>query len=238
MTRPICEKRSNNTWMPAHWPSGWCTHALSRWKSTLPVTRRAFLGSRIHSRRPNCSPVSNFRSAQSYNSLMQRLFSVLLLPLCSVALRAEVHIMTLRQAVDRALEQNPDIALARLDEQKAQQAVRLTKAPFSPRIDAGSGLAYSSGFPMSIEGAAPSIVQARATAFVFNRQQSYLVAEARENARGASIATSSKRDEVAFRTASLYLDAQRAARLGDLARKEIESIQKVQQAVDDRVKEG
>ena len=70
---------------------------------------------------------------------MQRLFSVLLLPLCSVALRAEVHVMTLRQAVDRALEQNPDIALARLDEQKAQQAVRLTKAPFSPRIDAGSG---------------------------------------------------------------------------------------------------
>jgi len=188
--------------------------------------------------RPNCSPGSNFRSAQSYNSLMQRLFSVLLVPLCSVALRAEVHVMTLRQAVDRALQQNPDIALARLDEQKAQQAVRLTKAPFSPRIDAGSGLAYSSGFPMSIEGAAPSIVQARATAFVFNRQQSYLVAAARENARGASIATSSKRDEVAFRTASLYLDAQRAARLGDLARKEIESIQKVQQTVNDRVKEG
>src|SRR5712692_4827826 len=170
--------------MRAHWPSGWFTHVQSRWRSTLPVIRRAFLGWRIRSRRPNCSPVSDFRSAQSYNSLMQRLFSVLLLPLCSVALRAEVHVMPLRQAVDRALEQNPDIALARLDEQKAAQAVRLAKAPFSPTIGAGSGLAYSSGFPMSIDGAAPSIVQARATQFIFNRQQSYLVAEARENVRG------------------------------------------------------
>jgi outer membrane protein len=169
---------------------------------------------------------------------MQRLLYFVLLGFLAAGLRAEIHTLSLRQVVDRALQQNPDIALARLDEQKAAQTVRLAKAPFSPSIFAGSGLAYSSGFPMSIDGAAPSIVQARARQDIFNRQQSYTVAAARENARGAGIATSAKRDEIVFRAASIFLDAQRAARLSELARKQVESQQKIRQTTEDRVGEG
>src|SRR5579863_5787574 len=101
---------------------------------------------------------------------MQRLSTCLFFVCCAGMLRAETHSMTLRQAVERALQQNPDIAMARLDEQKAAAQVRLVKAPFSPTIGAGSGLAYANGFPMSIEGSAPSIVQARASQFIFNRK--------------------------------------------------------------------
>ena len=79
--------------------------------------------------------------------------------------------MTLREAVRRAVAQNPDVTLARLDEENARHGVQVAKDPFSPRIVVGSGLAYSNGFPMSIEGSAPSIVQARASQFIFNRQQ-------------------------------------------------------------------
>jgi len=146
--------------------------------------------------------------------------------------------MSLKQAVDRALQQNPDIALALLDEQKVAQAVRLAKAPFSPAVYAGSGLAYANGFPLSVDGAAPSIVQARARQDIFNRQQSYAVAAARENARGAGITTAAKRDEIAFRAASLFLDAQRAGRLAELARKQVESLQKIEAVIGERVKEG
>jgi outer membrane protein len=171
------------------------------------------------------------------NNLMRQ-FHLLLLASLASGVHAEIHTLTLREAVDRALHQNPDIALARLDEQKAAQAARIAKAPFSPAIFAGSGLAYSNGFPMSVDGAAPSIFQARAKQDLFNRQQSYMVASARENVRGAGIVTSAKRDEIAFRTASTYLDAQRAARLADLARKQVESLEKIQQTMGERVKEG
>lgn len=153
-------------------------------------------------------------------------------------LPAEVRTLALRQAIDLALKQNPDVILARLDEQKALQSIRLARDPFTPRIGVGSGLAYSSGFPMSIDGAAPSIVQARATQFIFNRQQSYLVAEARENARGTGIAASGKREEIAFKTTSLFLDAERAGRLAQMARKQVESLEKVIQTVRGRVEEG
>src|SRR5690242_3809510 len=163
----------------------------------------------------------------------------LALLLCLVPLlRAEVRTMSLRQAVEAALKQNPDIALARLDEEKARQAVRVARDPFAPRITVGSGLAYSNGFPMSIEGSAPSVVQAYAKQFIFNRQQSYLVAQAKEEARGAGIATAGRQDEVALRTASLYLDAERAARVSEMARKQADSLDKVGQSVKSQVDEG
>src|ERR1700724_123550 len=114
---------------------------------------------------------------------MHRLLHSLSLCLLVLSARAEIQVLNLQQAVNRALQQNPDLALARLDEQKAANAVRLAKAPFSPSLYAGSGLAYSSGFPMSIDGSAPSIFQARARQDIFNRQQSYMVASARETAR-------------------------------------------------------
>jgi outer membrane protein TolC len=146
--------------------------------------------------------------------------------------------MSLRQVVATAIRQNPDIALARLEEEKARQAVRVARDPFAPRLTVGSGLAYSNGFPMSIEGSAPSIVQAHVTQYIFNRPQNFTVAQAKEDARGASLAVSSKRDEVAYRVASLYLDAERAARIGALARKDADSQQKVLETVQAQVREG
>jgi len=169
---------------------------------------------------------------------MSILTRIITLACCAAALRAEVHTMTLRQAVERALQQNPEIAMARLDEVKAREAVRVQKDPFAPHVSLGSGLAYTYGFPMSIDGAAPSVVQGRAAEYLFNRQQSYVVARTKEEARGAGITASAKKDDVAFRTAALFLDAERAARAGEMARKEVESSQKVLATVENRVQEG
>src|ERR1017187_6686860 len=153
-------------------------------------------------------------------------------------LRAEVHPMTLRQTVETALKQNPDITLAHLEEEKARQGVRVAKDPFTPRLIVGSGLAYSNGFPMSIEGSAPSVVQAHIVQDIFNRQQSLAVAQAKEDSRGAALAVTSKRDEVVFRTASLYLDAERATRLGEFAHKQADSLRRVLETVQTQVQEG
>src|SRR5262249_27463567 len=153
-------------------------------------------------------------------------------------LHAALRSMTLRQAVTMAVQQNPDVALARFDEETARLAVRVAKDPFMPRVTVGSGLAYSNGFPMSVEGSAPSIVQARATQYIFNRQQSFVIAQAKEDARGAGFGVAGKREDVAYRTASLYLDAGRAERAAGLARKDAESLQKVLETVHEQVIEG
>ena len=146
--------------------------------------------------------------------------------------------MTLRQAVETALKQNPDLVLARLEEEKTRQAVRVARDPFVPKLVVGSGMAYTNGFPMSIEGSAPSIVQATATEYLFNRPQNYIVAQARENARSAQLGTAAKQEDVAYRTTSLYLDAERAARVGALARKDADSLEAVLETVRAQVREG
>jgi len=60
---------------------------------------------------------------------MSKLTRTLALACCAAALRAEVHTMSHAQAVERALQQNPEIAMARLDELRAQEAVRVRKDP-------------------------------------------------------------------------------------------------------------
>jgi outer membrane protein len=151
---------------------------------------------------------------------------------------AETRSLTLRQAVDIALKENPDLVLARLDEQKAQDAVRIAKDPFVPKLYAGSGLAKVWGYPSSIEGAAPSIVQTRTDMALFNRSKSFELARVRENARGASITTQSKSDEIAYQTASLFLDTQQIARSVQALKPETESLQRVSEAVQLRIDEG
>lgn len=83
---------------------------------------------------------------------------ILILLAATAAAWGEPRPLTLQQAVDLALRQNSDLLLAKLDEEKARLGVREARSPFVPRIAVGSGLAYSSGFPLSIEGSAPSLV--------------------------------------------------------------------------------
>jgi outer membrane protein TolC len=164
-------------------------------------------------------------------------FGILFVCLAGVCL-AEVHTLTLREAVDLALKQNPDVMLARLDERKAEEEIRQSRSPFIPRVVVASGLAYSSGFPLSIEGATPSIVQANAIGSVFNRPQSYLIGAAKEGRRGAAIDTAIRQDEVAFRVADLYLEAEKTGKIADMVRREVEALANVLDSVRARVTEG
>ena len=161
-----------------------------------------------------------------------------LLALAATAVQAETHVLTLRQAVLKALEQNPEIAMAKLDTLRATQAIRLANEPFYPRAGAGSGLAWSSGFPLSIDGSAPAAVQVKISESLFNRPQTYAVLQAREEARGAELAVQDKRGEVAFRVATLFIDADRAARQTEILRAQSTSLEKVLATVRARAEEG
>src|SRR5579883_695612 len=164
--------------------------------------------------------------------------SILILLTTAALLPAADHTYTLRQAVELALQQSPEVVMARLEEQKAAQNIRVAQDPFYPKLAGGTGAAYTSGYPLTIEGNPPSIFQARAIQTFYNRPKTYAVAEQRENARTATIDAQIKRDDVAFRTASLYLDVERVTLITDLARKQIDEYQRVLTATAARVQEG
>jgi len=156
----------------------------------------------------------------------------------AAAAHAETYTLTLKQTVERASSQNSEVIMARLDELKAGESIRIAKDPFSPHIGGGSGLAYSYGYPLSIEGAAPAIFQAKANQDIFNKPQSFAVAQAKENVKGAALATGEKRDEIAYRVATMFIDLDRAARLEDALAKQVAGLEKIAQSVSARVEGG
>jgi outer membrane protein len=158
--------------------------------------------------------------------------------LSALSCAAQTRTLTLKEAVTLALEQNPDLVIARLDQQHARAQVTIAHDPFFPKVFAGSGAAYTNGFPISIDGQAPSIVQARTSMSLFDLPQHYLVAEAREQQRGAGLDIETKRQEVAYQVASLFLDAQHASLSLAAAQREQENFARVQELVNARVQEG
>ena len=146
--------------------------------------------------------------------------------------------ITLRTAVEIALKANPDVLLARLNQEKTHQGVRQARAPFSPQLTVGSGLAYTNGIPQSVEGSTPSIVRAVGRQFLYNRAQSNRVKEARELETAAGHSAEGKRNEVAFRVASTYLDFESAWRRTKLLADQAENLRRVEGVIAARVEEG
>ena len=167
---------------------------------------------------------------------MKRFLCIMILP-CTI-IRAEVREMTLREAVARAVSDSPEVVMSRMDLLKSQMGVKVARDPFVPKVYGGSGAAWTYGYPASINGNPPSIFEARTDMSIFNRPQSYGVAQARETARGAEVELSRKQDEIAFRTASLYLDAQQTMQASEVARRQLQSLDRVEQNVRARVSEG
>ena len=151
---------------------------------------------------------------------------------------AETRTLTLRQALELALQQNPDMVIDRLNRQRARDQELINKDPFSPKVYAGSGLAWTYGYPSSIDGSAPSVVQARTNMDLFNKPQSYLVAQAKELARGAGIGLNQRQAEVVYRVASLFVDAENAAHGLDAAKQEEANLARAMQLTRTQVDEG
>jgi len=64
------------------------------------------------------------------------------------------------------------------------------------------------------------------------------VAAAKENRHSAALDAAARQDEIVFRTAELFLDAQKASRMAEVARAEVKSLEGVLETVRARVAEG
>jgi outer membrane protein len=151
---------------------------------------------------------------------------------------AEVKTLTLREALERATAQNPDVLIARLDQQKARDQILIAKDPFYPKVYGGAGYAWTPGYPTTIDGNPPSIFEARTDMALFDRSQRYKIGQAKEGLRGAAIDVTKRQEEAVYRVASLFLDAEQAAHSLASARSQVDNLARVKELVDARVAEG
>jgi outer membrane protein TolC len=128
--------------------------------------------------------------------------------------------------------------LARLDAQRAEQGVKIALDPFRPKAYAWSGLAYTYGYPNSIDGNAPSLMQVRTDMAIYNRPKSYQVAAARETARGSEFASQAKAEDVAYQAADLFLLATQTRHQDETIAGQLPALQKVVDSMSAAVSEG
>lgn len=151
---------------------------------------------------------------------------------------AETHPLTLQQALELAAKQNADVTLARLDQQHAEAGIKVAQDPFRPKVTLGSGAAYTYGYPNTIEGSAPAILQVTTVDSLFNRPKSYQVAAARELAKGSAYGAQAKTEDVAYQTADLFLTASQIEQQDKTIASQLPSLQKVVETVTAAVTEG
>src|ERR1700686_5607903 len=91
--------------------------------------------------------------------------------LIMIATRGEAEPLPLERAIRLALAHSTASAIATADVQRAFASYRELRNNYLPTIFVGSGLGWSYGYPLSIEGSAPAPANAAAQSRVFNPAQ-------------------------------------------------------------------
>jgi outer membrane protein TolC len=161
---------------------------------------------------------------------------LLLISLIPTILSAEP--LPLKRAVELALSHSTTSAIATADEQRAFASYRELRNNYIPQGTVGSGLGKSWGFPLSLEGAAPSLVNFTASSALYNPSLREAIRAARVDSEAALAQSKDQRNQVIQDTvlsyASLNRWEQRIGRLED----EHAAAMKLEEAMAERVKEG
>jgi len=106
-----------------------------------------------------------------------------------------------RTAIELALKNSATSGLARADAQRARASYLQARDLFLPQMTLGSGLAFSYGFPLSIEGSAPSIIDLNTQQFLFNAAQREFMKAARSDIHATGAQNADRRNDVIMETA-------------------------------------
>lgn len=144
----------------------------------------------------------------------------------------------LKRVVELALSHATGAAIAAADEQRAAASYRELHNNYIPQLATGAGLGYSYGFPLALEGSAPSLFTLNTQSALLNPALRDFVRAAKIDSAVASLKTKDQRNQIIQDAVLSYAELakweQRLARL-----QETESdANKMQAAVAERVKEG
>lgn len=166
-------------------------------------------------------------------SLLPFLFmAALILP------RAHAEPLPLERAIRLALAHSTTSAVAGADIQRTYAAYREVRNNYVPQLVVGSGLGYSYGFPLTLQGSAPAIVNVVAQSTLFNPAQQQFVKAARTEWQASQLQDKDQRNAVIQDVSLTYAELVKwEARLARLQQDEAQAAQ-LEKAVAQRVQEG
>jgi outer membrane protein TolC len=144
----------------------------------------------------------------------------------------------LERAIRLALTHSTGSLIAHADVQHAFASFREARNSYVPQIIVGSGLGWTYGYPLSIEGSAPALVNAVAQSKVFDMSQRQFVNAAKMEWFAAELQDKDQRNAVIQDVALTYAElAKWESRLERLQQEETDAKQ-MEQAVAERLQAG
>jgi outer membrane protein len=146
--------------------------------------------------------------------------------------------LTLKEAVRLAVGNSRDLALARLQYGVVQREAGVASSAFRPNLYAGTGAAYTSGFPLMSGGGAPAIFTLAYDQQIFNPALKGDQRAAQQRAEAQRFSIDAVRDAVMVRSALEYLELAKVRHALELMRSERLSAGQILDATRERADAG
>src|SRR5882724_4583778 len=144
----------------------------------------------------------------------------------------------LKRMVELALAHSTTAAGATADEQRVFASYREARNQYIPQLVVGSGLGKSWGFPLSLEGSAPSILNVNSQSTIFNPATRDFVRAAKTDWNAATVQSKDQRNQVIQDTVLSYAELAKWEALVAHLQEEHAAAIKTEQLVGERIKEG
>lgn len=142
--------------------------------------------------------------------------------------------LTLKGAVDLAVQNSSEVKLARARVNVAERTAGVNHSVFLPNLFTGSGAAYTNGFPLG----APQVFNLSYVQTVFNAPLRGQYRASEDRAEIQRIEADRVRDGIILRAASSYLELAKVRHSLRLLRQERESATKISGVTRERAREG
>jgi len=169
------------------------------------------------------------------SSRLPFLLSVALISLSGILLAEQ---LPLSRAVELALAHSTTMQSAHIDEQRALASYLELRNQYVPQLVVGSGLGKSWGYPLSLEGSAPSIVNTTAQSALINPALREFMRAAKTEWQGTSVQSKDQRNQVIEDTAVSYAELSKWETLMTRLSQEYADSLKMEQVVNQRIAAG
>jgi outer membrane protein TolC len=158
------------------------------------------------------------------------------LTLLSIAALAEP--LSLKRAVELAISHGAVVGTSKEDEQRAFATYLESRDAFVPQLAVGSGLGATWGFPLSLENAAPSILNVNAQSSLINPALREFTRAARTEWQATTIQSKDQRSQIVHDAVLTYTELSKWESLVDHLRQEQADALRIENIIDQRIREG
>jgi outer membrane protein TolC len=167
---------------------------------------------------------------------IRRSFLGVVLLLLPASLVAEP--ISLKQAVELALQHSSSAAIATAEQKNASAGYRDVRDNYLPQIVVGAGIGPSYGFPLALAGSAPAIFNLTAQSALLHPELQSFIRSAQSESAATGFRVKDERDQIIQDTVLSYAELEKWEQRLDRLREIYPDEQQMQTAVADRVKEG